>query len=183
MVKGAIYARREKFIKLMVTVEDVAGMIKAYKEAYPACKKDETARVSAYRLLQQSTIVREIDRLKKKREAQLEEARRAEIQRIAREQVATELEVDAAMSLIATGRYRQKRLVVKYDAQKQEFVEKVVDEGPDPSAMVSAADKLYKRKGSYKPLTVQHEGGDTFIEFMKTLAKTSNKNIPNAIEQ
>ncbi|MFN3341888.1 MAG: hypothetical protein ACK40M_04280 [Flavobacteriales bacterium] len=182
MLKGSKDARRKKFIKLMVAVDDIKGMIEAYKMSYPTCKKDETARVGAYVLLRDPTIVAEIDRLKKKREELIAEAEREEIQRLAKQRIASEAELDAVLSDIALGKYRQPTTVVKYDSREGRFVTYNVDEAPDPAAMASAADKLYKRKGSYKPVTIQHEGGDTFIEFMKSLANVKNKNIPNAIQ-
>lgn len=182
MLKGSMDAKKKRFIKAMVKVDSVEGLIKAYMHAYPTCKKETSARVGGYRLLQDPAVWAEIDRLKRKREQEIEEARKQEIQRIAKEQIATEVEIDAAMSMIATGRFRQKKLITKYDSKDQEFKQIEVDEAPDPAAMASAADKLYKRKGSYKPVTIQHEGGDSFIDFMKGLATITNKNIPNEIQ-
>jgi phage terminase small subunit len=173
MIHGAIQAKKDMFIKLMIDggYLTVPGMIQSYKAAYPNCKKDETARVGGYRLLQDKNIVEAIDRGVKEKEEALKRARQKEIDRIAREQVVTEIQVDAVLSSIVTGSRKKKRSVVVYDRVDKAFKKHVLDEEPDEAAIVAAANLLYKRKGSFAPTQLQHEAGDSFIEMMKALSE------------
>jgi hypothetical protein len=179
MLKGSKEASRQKFIKEMAAggTESVAAMIIAYKRAYPNCKKDETARTSAYALLRIPHIYREIDRLKTKREEIIEKAQKEELERIAREQIASQSQLEAVLSMIATGKYRRTKVIAAIDPKTQKVISGEVEESPSETDMVSAADKLLKIKGAYvKDNVIKHEAGDAFIELMKQRAK-SKKNV------
>lgn len=178
MIKGSIQAKRDHFIRNMIEYghQDVPGMIRAYKEAYPACKKDETARTGGYRLIQDKDIVDAIDRGLKEKEEALKRARQKEIERIAREQVVSETEIDAVLSSIVTGSLKKKRSTIVYDRIDKNFKKYTEDVEPDEAARVAAANLLYKRKGSFAPTQLQHEAGDSFIEMMKALSQKRNQN-------
>lgn len=179
MTKGSIDARRKKFIKLMVPVDDIAGMIAAYKKSFPTCKKDETARVGSYALLRIPTIVQAIDELKKEREAIIRKVQREETERIAREQIASQTQLEATLSNIALGTQVRKKTVSHFDTEQSKFVFGEYDEGPSETDQVAAADKLLKVKGAYAPTAVKHEAGDSFIEAMKLLTSKKRKtNVP-----
>lgn len=173
MINGSIKARRDLFIKHMIAGghESVAAMIEAYKKSFPTCKKDSTARVGAYALLQHPDIVDAIDRGIKEREEMLKKAKQKEIERIAREQVISETQIDAFLSALVTGTHKKKRAVVVYDRVDKAFKKHVLDEEADENARVAAANLLYKRKGSFAPTQVQHEAGDSFIDMMKALSE------------
>lgn len=177
MIKGSIQAKRDHFIRNMIDYghKDVPGMTRAYKEAYPACKKDETARVGGYRLLQDKDIVEAIDRGLKEKEEALKRARQKEIERIAREQVVSEVQIDAVLSSIVAGTRKKKKSVVVYDRVDKNFKKYTEDVEPDETAIVAAANLLYKRKGSFAPTQLQHEAGDSFIEMMKALSEKRNQ--------
>lgn len=183
MTKGSIDARRKKFIQLMVPVDTIAGMIAAYKKSFPTCKKDETARVGSYALLRIPTIVKAIDEKKREREALIKKTQDEEIQRIAREQIATQVQLEATLSNIALGKQLRKRTVSHFDIDANKFVFDEYDDGPSETDQISAADKLLKVKGAYAPLAVKHESSDSFIELMKSVASLGNKTIPNAIPE
>lgn len=178
MTKGSIDAKRQIFIKEMVPVTNVAGMIEAYKKAYPTCKKDTTARVGAYALLQNPDIVRAIDDLKKEREAIIKKAQIEAIQQQAREQIVTQTELEAQLSKIAMGRFSRKRVIAAVDIKNGKIIKAEVEESPTETDMISAADKLLKIKGAYAPDRQVHEAGDSFIEVLKTLgARKTKKNV------
>lgn len=177
MIKGSIQAKRDRFIKEMINGghESVPAMIEAYKRAYITCKKDSTARVGAYALLQNPDIVAAIDRGIKEREEMLKKARQKEIDRIAKEQVITETQIDAVLSSIVTGSLKKKRSTIVYDRIDKNFKKYTEDVEPDEAARVAAANLLYKRKGSFAPTQLQHEAGDSFIEMMKALSAKRNQ--------
>jgi hypothetical protein len=182
MTKGVVDARRKKFVQLMVDVTDVAGLIKAYKEAYPQCKKDDSARAAGYRLLQDVEIVRAIDQLKKQKEELIQKAQAEEIQRLARERIASQPQLEAILSDIALGRFKRKKVIAAIDPKTKSLVKAEVEESPEESAMIAAADKLFKIKGSYAPKVLKHDGTDKFFEFMQSFADISNKDIPQHVQ-
>lgn len=169
MTKGIIQARREKFVKLMVPVTTAEEMIAVYKACFPNCKKDASARSACYRMLQDVEIVAAIDKLKQEEEAALKAAKQKEIERQARALVATEVELDAVLSQIATGKRTRKKKVLVFNPVEKKHQAVTVETEPDENAMIAAADKLYKRKGSYAAAKVQHEAGDGFIELLKSV--------------
>lgn len=159
----------------MVPVTTAAEMIEVYKACYPNCKKDTTARVNCYRLLQDTHIVAAIDKLKREQEDMLRSAKQKEIERLAKEQVASEIQLDGILSDIALGRRTRKKKVVVFNPAEKKHQTVTVEVEPEESAMIAAADKLYKRKGSYAAAKVQHEAGDGFIELLK--AVTTKKHV------
>ncbi|HEY4207994.1 MAG TPA: hypothetical protein VGM31_14320 [Puia sp.] len=173
--------KREKFGKLMIDVTDLEGQIKAYKKVYPTCKKKAAAIASSYKLLENAEVKAIIDAGKREKEDTIREAVKAERIKKAQEMVAHEFELDAQMSNIAMGRHRRKKKTPIFNPAEKKFQIVEVDEEPTETDMIQAADKLYKRKGSYAATTVKHEGGDTFINFFAQLATVHNNNIPNAI--
>ena len=177
MTKGVVQARRQKFIDLMIKVDGIPGMIQAYKTCYPACKSEGAARANAYKLLQDATISEAIDKGKREIAEQIKEAEKAERIRLAKESVAHESEIDAALSNIALGKHKRKKKIPIYNREKSAYEILTIDEEPTGAEMVAAGDKLYRRKGSYAPTSIKHEGGDTFIEFLKTIATVTNKKI------
>lgn len=172
MTKGVIAHRRTIFITAMISANTIEDQIAAYMKAFPQCKKRETARVGSYKLLQDVTVSRAIEDGKRKIEDEKQAAEREERIRIAKAQVAHEFELDAQLSKIALGIHKRKvkRPVTNRETKKIEVV--VIEEEPSETDMIAAADKLYRRKGSYAPTTLKHEGGDTFLEFMKEVAKS-----------
>lgn len=179
MTKGSVEARRQAFIKAMVPVESVAGMIEAYKKAYPTCKKDSTARVNAYVLLQNPDIVRAIDDLKREREAVIVKAQKEEIERLARAEIVSQAQLEAKLSKIAMGTFRRKRVIAAVDTKNGKIIKAEVEEAPTETDMISAADKLFKIKGAYAPEKQVHEAGDSFLEAMKALhARKPKKDVP-----
>lgn len=170
MTKGSTNARLEKFIRLMVPVTEVADMIAVYKDCFPNCKKDSSARVGAYALLQKPDVVAAIDALKRENEEMLKKAKQKEIERLAKEQVVSELQLDAVLSQIAMGTYKRKKVVTAFNKTSGTFHRADVEETPDETAMIAAANTLYKRKGSFAPTQIQHEAGDGFIEMLKALS-------------
>jgi hypothetical protein len=178
MIHGSIQARRNKFIKEMIDYgsQSVADMIRAYKSSYPQCKKDETARVAGYRLLHDNTIVQAIDKGLREKEEAFKRAQQKEIERQAKEKVVTEIQIDAILSAIVEGKKIKKKSYVTYDKEIKQFKRFIEDVEPDESAIVAAANLLYKRKGSFAAEKVTHEAGDSFIEMMKVLSqKKKNK--------
>lgn len=180
MTKGSKNAKHEIFIKAMVPVNTVAGMISAYKKAYPLCQKDETARVGAYRLLQNDTIVQAIDKLKIEREDLIKKAQKEAIETIAREQILSQTQIESVLSLIASGKFRRKRVIAAVDVKSKTVVTGEIEEAPTETDMIAASDKLLKIKGAYAPLAVHHDAGDQFIEMLKQLSarkKPKTKNV------
>lgn len=177
MTKGVVQARIEAFIKAMVPVDSVAGLIAAYKKAYPNVKKDETARVNGYRLLRDATIVKAIDDLKKEREQLIEKVQKEEIERMARKQIVSQVQIEAMLSNVAMGKFKRKRVIAAVDVRNGKIIKAEVEESPTETDMISAADKLLKIKGAYAPDKQVHEAGDSFIEIMKAI--TSKKHKPD----
>lgn len=171
MTKGVIAHRHGVFVREMIRANSIEDQIAAYQKAFPQCKKPASARAASYRLLQDVTVAKAIEEGRRKAEEELLEAQREERIRLAKLQVAHEVELDAQLSRIALGLLRRKvkRHFRNPESGKLEAV--TFDEEPSETDMIAAADKLYRRKGSYAPTTLKHEGGDTFLEFMKELAK------------
>lgn len=177
MTKGVTGSRREKFIRLMVNVTEASEMIAVYKACYPRCIKDTSARVACYRMLQDSEIVAAIDKLKQEKEEQYKKARQKEIEKLAKEQVVTEVQLDAVLSQIALGNYRKTKKVLAFNKSTSLFHSADVVEQPDETAMIAAANLLYKRKGSFAEKKIKHEAGDSFIEAMKAISERKNKKV------
>lgn len=175
MTKGIVHARREKFIRLMVPVTTAAEMIEVYKECFPTCKKDASARSACYRMLQDVEIVAAIDKLKQEQEGMLRDAKRKEIERMAKEQVASETQLDAVLSAIALGSRTRKKKVVVFNPAAKVHQTVTVEEEPDETDIIGAANLLYKRKGSFAEKKIKHEMGDSFIEVMKRVTAAKNK--------
>lgn len=171
MTKGVIAHRHAVFVREMIRANSIEDQIAAYQKAFPQCKKPASARAASYRLLQDVTVAKAIEEGRRKAEEELLEAQREERIRLAKLQVAHEVELDAQLSRIALGLIKRKvkRPVRNRDTGKIEIA--TFEEEPSETDMIAAADKLYRRKGSYAPTTLKHEGGDTFLEFMKELAK------------
>lgn len=159
----------------MVPVTTAAEMIAVYKECFPNCKKDASARSACYRMLQDVDIVAAIDKLKQEKEEALKKARQKEIERLAREQIATETEIDAVVSNIATGKRIRKKNLIVWNPSTKKHETLTVEVEPDENAIIAAADKLYKRKGSYPVVKVQHDVGDNFIELLKVIGQRKSK--------
>jgi hypothetical protein len=179
MIKGSIDARKKLFIREMINggTESVARMIIAYKKAYPQCKKDESARSSGYRLIQEVAVQQAITKGMQQREEMMKAAQAKEIQRIAAEQIASQTQIEAKLSQIALGTHKRKRVIAGIDIKSGKIVKGEIDEQPSERDMVAAADKLLRIKGSYaKDNVVKHEAGDTWIEAMKLLAKKKKEN-------
>lgn len=177
MTKGIVAARREKFIKLMVNVTQASEMITVYKACFPNCISDKSARSACYRMLQDVDIVIAIDKLKQEKEEQYKKARQKEIEKLAKEQVVTEVQLDAVLSQIALGNYRKTKKVLAFNKSTSQFHSADVMEQPDETAMIAAANLLYKRKGSFAEKKIKHEAGDSFIEAMKAISERKNKKL------
>ena len=106
---------------------------------------------------------------KRDQEKRLEDFKAEELLEKAKGEIATELEIDAVLSRIVLGTFKRKRKIYAYDRRNQRFVTAEIKEEPTCRDIISAADRLYKRKGSYPPKNVQVRMEDGFIEFMKEL--------------
>lgn len=180
MISGSVQAKRKIFIREMIAggTESVAAMIIAYKKAYPTCKKDSTARVSAYNLLQNPDIVRQIDNGKREKEELIKRVQREEIERLAREQIVSQTQIEAVLSSIAMGKFRRKKVIAAVDVKSKKVITGEIEEAPTETDMIAASDKLLKIKGAYsKDNVVRHEVGDTFMELMKARAKRKKENV------
>lgn len=177
MTKGSVAAKRQIFINEMILAQTMEDQIRAYRKAYPTCQTDSGARVQSYRIIQIPEVKHAIEEGRRKREEEIQLAQREERIRIAKAQVAHESELDAQMTRIALGLHTRKvkRAIINRETKKVEVV--VIEEEPSETDMIAAADKLYRRKGSYAPTTLKHEGGDTFFEFMKEVAKSKADGI------
>lgn len=171
MTKGIIHARREKFVRLMVDVSTAVDMIRVYKECFPNCKKDASARSACYRMLQDVDIVAAIDKLKQEKEEALKKAKQKEIERLAREAVITETQIDAKLSSIVMGTDIRKKKIAAFNPKTGQFHSGTIDETPDQKTAVAAANLLYKRKGAFAEKKIKHEMGDSFIEALKNISK------------
>lgn len=158
MKHSTVEERKEIFIRGMIDAGSLPEQIAAYKKAYPKCKTDNGARVNCYRLLQDATILDAIKKGKQEKEDTIREAKKQERIRIAREGVAHELELDAILSSIALGDYKRKRKIPVFNKELKVFEIVSIEESPTETDIIAAADKLYKRKGSY-PRTVKIEHG------------------------
>jgi hypothetical protein len=183
--------KHKKFIELAIEATTLNECVAAYRKVYPQCKTWDTGRNGYYRLIinfpEVDQAIKEGRRIK---EEQIREAVKQERIRLAKEKVAHEFELDAEMSDIALRRKkRQKKVVVvmnKTDAAGQPLKGKVaqivtVEEDPTETDQIAAADKLYKRFGSYAPIGIQHEAGDSFLDFIKHAQNTNNNSIPNHV--
>jgi len=162
--------KHRQFIKLMIEVIDLEGQIKAYRKCFPNCKKKKAAMTASYRLLKNVVIRDAIEEGKREKEETIREAKRQERIKRAQEEVAHEFELDAILSSIATGARTRKKKAAIWNPENKKFEIIVIEEEPTETDIISAADKLYKRKGSYAPTTLKHEGGDQFLQFMKEVA-------------
>lgn len=179
MLQGAVKARRDNFIKEMIAYgsQSVENMIKAYKASYPSCKSDVTARTSGYRLIQDPYVMNAITVGLQEKEEAIKRARQKEIERLAKEQVATEIELDAQLSQIALGRHVRKKKVAAFNKEGQLLVG-TVDEVPSGTEMIAATNLLFKRKGSFAPIGVKHEAGDSFVEALKLISQKRKNDVP-----
>lgn len=167
MKHSTVEERKEIFIKRMIDASSLPEQIAAYKKAYPTCKTDNGARVNCYRLLQDDKISDAIKKGKQEKEEIIKEAKKQERIRIAREGVAHELELDAILSSIALGSYTRKRKIPVFNKESKVFEVVSIEEAPTETDIIAAADKLYKRKGSYpRTLKIEHGGpGGKPIQF------------------
>ncbi len=171
--------KRKLFVNAMIDAITMDDQIQCYKKIWPQCRSDKSARVGVYRMLQEVGIKQAIDQGRQEKDEALRIARRQEQIRLAIQDTADVHELDAKMSAIARGEYRRKRKIPAFNKLKKTFEVITIEEEPTETDMIAAADKLYKRFAAYAPKVLQHEGGDTFIEFMRQIAKNNNKNIPN----
>lgn len=149
--------------------------VKAYQAAYPKVS-EVTARKNSYRLLQNANISAKVREGVEEKEQIIKRAQREEIERLARDQVISETQIDATLSSIITGSFRQFKKVVVWNPEKKVHQTITVEVAPDASDVVAAANLLFKRKGSFAPTRLQHEAGDSFIDMMKALsAKKQNR--------
>lgn len=156
---STVEAKRKLFIQGMIEAENLQQQIAAYKKAYPSCKSDKSARVRCYKMLQTIDILDAIKKGKQEKEETIKEARKQERIKIAREGVAHELELDAILSSIALGTYTRKRKVPVFNKISKVFELVSIEENPTETDIIAAADKLYKRKGSYpRVLKIEHGG-------------------------
>lgn len=162
--------KHRQFIKLMIEVIDLEGQIKAYRKCFPNCKKKKAAMTASYRLLKNVVIRDAIEEGKREKEETIREAKRQERIKRAQEEVAHEFELDAILSAIATGTRTRKKKAAAWNPEKKQFEIISIEEEPTETDIISAADKLYKRKGSYAPTTLKHEGGDAFLQYMREVA-------------
>lgn len=150
--------------------ESVAATIAAYKDAYPTCKKDETARTASYRLLQDRTIWEAIDKGLAEKEEIVKKARQRQIEKMAAEQVISEVQIDAKLSSIVIGQHKTKRKVAAFDKDSLSWYTETIEEEADEKTIVKAADLLYKRKGSYADTKIKHEPSDAFIAALQVIS-------------
>lgn len=174
--------KNKKFIELMIEASTAEEQIKAYQAIYPQCINKEAARVNSYKKLQEAGIKDAINEGKKKKEDEIRQAQKEERIRLAKEQVAHEAELDAQLSDIARGTRKRTRKVVVWNKITEAHQVVSVEEEPTETDIIAAADKLYKRKGSYAPVGIKHDASDPLMEIMKAVAQVGNKNIPNDIE-
>lgn len=159
MKHSTVEERKEIFIQGMIEAQSLPEQIAAYKKAYPTCKTDNGARVNCYRMLQNATISAAITKGKQEKEEIIREAKKQERIRIAREGVAHELELDAILSSIALGEFKRKRKVPVFNRESKSFEVVSIEETPTEADIIAAADKLYKRKDSYrKTIKLEHTG-------------------------
>lgn len=180
---GSVKMNHTKFIRLMIQADSLKDQIKAYRAVFPGCKNDSAARAASYRLLQNVEISEAIEKGKREREETIQLAKKEERIRLAKEQVASEFEVDAVVSSIVMGSHRRNKRYRVMNPKTKKFNLITVKEEPTESDKLQAALLLYRRKGSLAPTSVKHEAGDSFLDFMKQVSTIDNKIIPNDIGQ
>lgn len=154
-----VVEKQEIFIQGMIEAGSIQEQIAAYKKAYPTCKTDSGARVNCYKLLQITTILEAIKKGKREKEDALNEFKKKERIRLAQAEIAHEAELDANLSSIALGNHTFKRRIPVFNKMSNKYEVLTVEVGPTGFEMIAAADKLYKRKGSYpRILKVEHGG-------------------------
>jgi len=178
---GSTKMKHTKFIRLMIQADSLKDQIKAYRAVFPNCKSDKTATVNSYRLLKIAEIKDAVTAGKREREEQIQAAKKEERIRIAKEQVASEFEVDAVVSSIVMGTHKRQKKFRVFNPKTKKFNLVTVMQEPSEADKLSAALLLYRRKGSLAPTSMKHEAGDTFLDFMKQVSTTANKGIPNEI--
>lgn len=166
--------RRKLFIDLMIKATTPEQEVIAYKTAYPGCKSNHSAATSCGRLLHHVEIRDAIDKGRKERDDIIQKAAREELERIAKESIASTIQLRAILSQIALGKFKRKRVVAAIDPKSKKIIKGEVDESPTESDMISAADKLFKITGEYAPEKHVHDAGASFLEVMKGLAKKKN---------
>jgi hypothetical protein len=184
--------RRQLFINLMIDAGSPEEELQAYRTAYPGKKSNKTVMTNSGRLLKIAEISDAINKGKREREEEMNEIRKQERIRIAKEQVAHETEIDAKLSQIALGTFRRKRKVPAYNRKTKVIEIVVIEEEPSETDIVAAADKLYRRKGSYAaakaditsggekiktstPLNLANVPLETLLELAKHINDTENK--------
>lgn len=162
--------RRGIFIEEMIKDSSPENQIRAYMKAYPDCKNKNSARTASHRLLLDVSVAKAISdglqRLQEEKEAAAREARLE----LARKEVADIVELDAELSRIALGKTRRKIRRPVWNKEKQTYEIIAIEEEPSETDRIAAADKLYRRKGSYAPTTMKHQTDDSFIAFMKAVS-------------
>lgn len=156
---STVEEKRKVFIDAMIDAENIQQQIAAYKKAYPKCKTDKSARVRCYKMLQTVEILDAIKKGKQEKEETIKAARKQKLIETAREAIAHELELDAILSAIALGKYTRKRKIPVFNRESKVFEIVSIEENPTETDIIAAADKLYKRKGSYpRVLKIEHGG-------------------------
>lgn len=126
-------AKHDIFIrKLIETGTTAENIIAAYHTAYPNCKSDKVAKSNGYKLLRIATIKKAIEQGLKEKARIIEEARKKELQALAKSEILSQFEVDTVLTEIITGEWFKKNKVR-------------VNAGD----VIAAIDKYNKRFGSY----------------------------------
>ncbi len=121
-------------------------------------------------------LFREIDNYKQNLYDLATKTQAEEMEKLVRDRIATQIELEAMLSEIAMGRFLRKRIVTGIDVKSGKIVKGEIEETPTESEMISAADKLLKIKGAYaRDNVVKHEAGDTFIEALKAISQRKKK--------
>ncbi|MFN8291609.1 MAG: terminase small subunit [Chitinophagaceae bacterium] len=158
------------FINEMILHND---QLRAYKAAYHGVS-DATAAANSYRLLKNAIVSDAIQKGLDEKEEVVRRVRLEETERLAREQIVTETQLDAQLSMIAIGKAKVTRKVSAFNKEGKLLVS-TIEDSPSFSEMVSAINLLFKRKGSYAPMGMKHEAGDSFVEMLRTLSKINSK--------
>lgn len=164
---STVNRRHKIFVSEMILHGDQA---KAYSKAYPNASR-ATSEKNSYRLLQNATIKNRIEQGLTEKETAIKKARLEEIEKLAKDQVISEIQIDAKLSAIVMGSLIFKRTVVAFNKTTGQFHKAVIEEEPGPAEIIAAANLLYKRKGSYAERKIRHQVGDSFIEMLKELSK------------
>lgn len=107
---------------------------------------------------------------KKNREIQISKIKDKNLLKKAKKEIISEIELDAILSGIARGTIIKKKTIPEFNNITNKYTMVTIDEEPSHYERILAADKLYKRKGSYDALRVKHEGSagaDLFLKFLK----------------